>query len=103
MKWRGPLFHRFLLALVDDSPGVRSLAQFLLSDTLASKARGVDMQSPPCAVDDPHAEATAHLGAMTCGATGARHMSDGGRGHERMAKHSCIRDQQAVEQNDLLR
>ena len=39
VKWRGPLFHRFLLALVDDSPGVRALAEFLLSDTLASKVR----------------------------------------------------------------
>lgn len=38
MKWRGPLFHRFLLALVDDCPAVRTLAEFLLADTLASKA-----------------------------------------------------------------
>ena len=37
VKWRGPLFLRFLLALVDDSPGIRALAEFLLSDTLASK------------------------------------------------------------------
>ncbi|KAK9813253.1 hypothetical protein WJX72_011494 [[Myrmecia] bisecta] len=38
VKWRGPLFHRFLLALVDDSPSVCALAEFLLGDTLASKA-----------------------------------------------------------------
>ena len=42
VKWRGPLFHRFLLALVDDSPSVCSLAEYLLSDTLASK-----VGSPP--------------------------------------------------------
>ena len=39
VKWRGPLFHRFLLALVDDSSSVRALAEYLLTDTLASKAR----------------------------------------------------------------
>ncbi|GBF90548.1 hypothetical protein Rsub_03119 [Raphidocelis subcapitata] len=38
VKWRGTLFHRFLLALVDPSPGVRQLAEFLLTDTLATKA-----------------------------------------------------------------
>ena len=38
VKWRGPLFHRFLLALVDDSPSVCALAEYLLTDTLASKA-----------------------------------------------------------------
>lgn len=38
VKWRGALFHRFLLALVDDSPAVRSLATYLLGDTLATKA-----------------------------------------------------------------
>ena len=37
VKWRGPLFHRFLLALVDDSASVRALAEYLLTDTLASK------------------------------------------------------------------
>ena len=37
VKWRGPLFHRFLLALVDDSSSVQSLAEYLLTDTLASK------------------------------------------------------------------
>ncbi len=37
VKWRGPLFHRFLLALVDDSPSVCALAEYLLTDTLASK------------------------------------------------------------------
>lgn len=37
VKWRGPLFHRFLVALVDDSPSVCALAEYLLSDTLASK------------------------------------------------------------------
>lgn len=37
MKWRGPLFHRFTLALVDSSPGVRQLAEYLLADTLATK------------------------------------------------------------------
>lgn len=39
VKWRGPLFHRFLLALVDDSPSVCALAEYLLTDTLASKAK----------------------------------------------------------------
>lgn len=39
MKWRGPLFHRFTRALVDDSGGVRALAEYLLADTLATKAR----------------------------------------------------------------
>ena len=38
VKWRGTLFHRFLLALVDPSPGVRRLAEFLLADALAAKA-----------------------------------------------------------------
>ena len=38
VKWRGTLFHRFLLALVDPSPRVRQLAEFLMSDTLAAKA-----------------------------------------------------------------
>lgn len=37
VKWRGPLFHRFLLALVDDSASVRALAEYLLTDTLVSK------------------------------------------------------------------
>ncbi|KAG2488406.1 hypothetical protein HYH03_013090 [Edaphochlamys debaryana] len=38
VKWRGGLVHRFLLALVDEFPGVRALAQYLLSDSLATKA-----------------------------------------------------------------
>ncbi|GLC77673.1 hypothetical protein PLESTF_001971200 [Pleodorina starrii] len=38
VKWRGSLVHRFLLALVDESLGVRELAQYLLSDSLAAKA-----------------------------------------------------------------
>ena len=37
VKWRGPLFHRFLLALIDDSPRVRALAEYLLGDTIATK------------------------------------------------------------------
>ena len=37
VKWRGALFHRFLAALVDACPSVRGLAEFLLSDALASK------------------------------------------------------------------
>lgn len=37
VKWRGPLLHRFLLALVDDSPRIRTLADYLLSVTLAAK------------------------------------------------------------------
>ena len=37
VKWRGPLFHRFLVALVDTCPTVGSLAEYLLSDTLATK------------------------------------------------------------------
>ena len=39
VKWRGPLFHRFTRALVDDSAAVRALAEYLLADTLATKAR----------------------------------------------------------------
>ncbi|KAF5842057.1 non-SMC mitotic condensation complex subunit 1-domain-containing protein [Dunaliella salina] len=38
VKWRGALFHRFALALVDTSPAVRNLAEYLLGDTLAVKA-----------------------------------------------------------------
>ena len=37
VKWRGALFHRFALALVDGSPAVRRLAEHLLGDTLATK------------------------------------------------------------------
>jgi hypothetical protein len=37
VKWRGALFHRFALALVDSSPAVRNLAEYLLGDTLATK------------------------------------------------------------------
>ncbi|GAB4813688.1 hypothetical protein N2152v2_000734 [Parachlorella kessleri] len=37
VKWRGPLFHRFLLALIDDSTRVRALAEYLLGDTIATK------------------------------------------------------------------
>lgn len=45
VKWRGHLFHRFLRALVDDSARVRSLAEYLLADTLSTKVES----SPPCA------------------------------------------------------
>ncbi|KAK9842050.1 hypothetical protein WJX81_006195 [Elliptochloris bilobata] len=38
VKWRGPLFHRFTRALVDDSAAVRALAEYLLADMLATKA-----------------------------------------------------------------
>ncbi|MCO5568222.1 hypothetical protein L7F22_021918 [Adiantum nelumboides] len=38
VKWRGTLFHRFLLALVDDSEKIRQLANFLFSSILKSKA-----------------------------------------------------------------
>ncbi|KAK9845075.1 hypothetical protein WJX74_010283 [Apatococcus lobatus] len=38
VKWRGALFHHFLLALVDEDAGVRDLAEYLLTDSLASKA-----------------------------------------------------------------
>ena len=44
VKWRGPLFHRFLLALVDESPSVCSLAEYLLSDTLASKVGSAPLE-----------------------------------------------------------
>ena len=37
VKWKGPLFHKFTLSLVDSSPAVRRLAQYLLADTLALK------------------------------------------------------------------
>jgi hypothetical protein len=37
VKWRGPLFHRFLLALVDPCQRVAHLAEYLLTDTLATK------------------------------------------------------------------
>ena len=38
LKWRGLLFQRFLLALVDESPHIRQLADYLLGDALATKA-----------------------------------------------------------------
>ncbi|GFH23396.1 Cnd1 domain-containing protein, partial [Haematococcus lacustris] len=38
VKWRGALFHRFALALVDSCAEVRQLAEYLLGDTLATKA-----------------------------------------------------------------
>ncbi|KFM27274.1 Condensin-2 complex subunit D3 [Auxenochlorella protothecoides] len=38
VKWRGPLFHRFLLALVDESPAVARMAEYLLGDALSSQA-----------------------------------------------------------------
>ncbi len=44
VKWRGPLFHRFLLALVDESSSVCSLAEYLLTDTLASKVGSAPLQ-----------------------------------------------------------
>jgi hypothetical protein len=37
VKWRGPLFLRFMLALIDESPRVAAMAEFLLSDALDSK------------------------------------------------------------------
>jgi hypothetical protein len=36
LKWRGTLFHRFLLALVDESEKIRQLADFLFSSILKS-------------------------------------------------------------------
>lgn len=70
VKWRGPLFHRFLLALVDDSPSVRALAEYLLTDTLASKASRctlITSFSPyPCRqLDDAACCATAAV-CLTC-------------------------------------
>ena len=38
LKWRGPIFHCFLLSLVDESASVRSLGNFLLSTSLSHKA-----------------------------------------------------------------
>ncbi|QDZ17596.1 subunit D3 of condensin-2 complex [Chloropicon primus] len=38
LKWRGPIFHCFLLSLVDDSKAVQSLGNFLLSTSLSHKA-----------------------------------------------------------------
>ena len=37
VKWRGALFHHFLLALVDEDADVRGMAEYLLTDSLASK------------------------------------------------------------------
>lgn len=37
VKWRGALFHRFTVALVDSSEAIRKLANFLLADALSSK------------------------------------------------------------------
>jgi condensin-2 complex subunit D3 len=37
VKWRGPLFLRFMLALIDESPRIAAMAEFLLSDALDSK------------------------------------------------------------------
>uniref|UniRef100_A0A5K0WPE4 Uncharacterized protein n=1 Tax=Nymphaea colorata TaxID=210225 RepID=A0A5K0WPE4_9MAGN len=36
VKWRAALFHRFLLALVDESQKIRTLADFLFSSFLKS-------------------------------------------------------------------
>ncbi|KAG6549944.1 hypothetical protein Mapa_008455 [Marchantia paleacea] len=38
VKWRGMLFHRFLLMLVDDSPKITQLAKFVFSSILKLKA-----------------------------------------------------------------
>ena len=38
LKWRGPIFHCFLLSLVDDSKSVQSLGNFLLSTSLSQNA-----------------------------------------------------------------
>ena len=38
LKWRGPIFHCFVLSLVDDEISVRSLGGFLLSTSLGSTA-----------------------------------------------------------------
>ena len=37
LKWRGPLFTRFLVLLVDPSPELARLSECLLSETVASK------------------------------------------------------------------
>lgn len=37
VKWRGPIFNRFLMALVDDSSSVRQLVDYLLSNSLSAK------------------------------------------------------------------
>lgn len=47
VKWRGALFHRFALALVDTSPAVRNLAEYLLGDTLAVKVGCVKNEGGP--------------------------------------------------------
>ncbi|CAM6033215.1 unnamed protein product [Sphagnum compactum] len=38
VKWRGVLFHQFLLAIVDDSPKICELANFLFKSILKTKA-----------------------------------------------------------------
>ncbi|EFJ24795.1 hypothetical protein SELMODRAFT_149363 [Selaginella moellendorffii] len=38
VKWRGLLFHRFLLALVDESPKICQIADFLFGNILKTKA-----------------------------------------------------------------
>ena len=38
VKWKGMLFHRFLLALVDESEKIRQLADFLFGSVLKTKA-----------------------------------------------------------------
>ena len=53
MKWRGALFHHFLLALVDEDAGVRDLAEYLLTDSLASKVRHKGNVSRLCLEDHP--------------------------------------------------
>lgn len=64
VKWRGPLFHRFLLALVDPSPAVRQLAEYLLRDVLAVKA--------PLLAYNHFVEALFVLNGCTAGLHGAR-------------------------------
>eukprot|EP00775_Hariotina_reticulata_P011091 gene11092-11246_t len=64
VKWRGPLFHRFLLALVDPSPAVRQLAEYLLKDVMAVKA--------PLLAYNHFVEALFVLNGCTAGLHGAR-------------------------------
>jgi condensin-2 complex subunit D3 len=75
VKWRGPLFHRFTLAIVDPSPAVRQLAEYLLRDVIAVKA--------PLLAYNHFVEAIFVLNGCTAGLHGARlgaHMGGAGGG-----------------------
>lgn len=77
LKWRGPLFTRFLVLLVDPSPELARLADCLLAETVASKGPllpynhfieavfALNNCRARCAVDSSSAE-VGSLGTCSC-------------------------------------